>query len=636
MSSQQYKGPIHLTKEMYDTLMSTGSVVDEHGVTHTYEDGHEYITDEIDYVDLTSSQDVEGVKTFLNGIKIGADTTKLTGVENSAPVSGSTKAITSGAVYSTLSGKAPTSHASSSSTYGLGTTSNYGHVKLATGDMNNATGSDGVACGKNHTHGQYMPYGAVLMPTNPFGGKSLYINSVDNAFASADKKFYVTITRHSISSGGVTYPYIDSSKSVTDDDYFVDGPVVGTMTSSAHDLFNGSYEGGLSVSDGQYMKIRIMFGSNTSPSASTSYFPGYPYGVYYLSYYYTSVPTQVSQYRVYNKFSAHTVGWHLYNFSAFNGTLGNVNYIEQVNDGGNYQRSCVEFIIYGRSGGSTSITEIDYRLTRPDLARDGSTLTKYGSQNLYHQFTWYNDHAETAKITPEGYIYGSTLYEGGTSLANKYVARTTGSNKVYATDNSGNQTTLSIGTANGNAAIYRDSGSGTSTPNGYLVSHDPSNSYHVATKKYADERVTANPSGTSNTDLTKISIGGTVYNIPSGGSGGSIYMHKFYLDDILDFSVDVQFYVLSSSSTPYKPSAVSDFNSLITTLTNINNDGVDIILENTMYYQGYNIPYSIGKYSPTIVQVQYLNSSFSPITLDIDESFFNAHYLAISENIAEL
>lgn len=51
--------------------------------------------------------------------------------------------------------RTPVAHASSTTTYGVGTTSNYGHVKLATGDMNGATGSDGVAVGKNHTHSQY-------------------------------------------------------------------------------------------------------------------------------------------------------------------------------------------------------------------------------------------------------------------------------------------------------------------------------------------------------------------------------------------------------------------------------------------------------------------------------------------------
>ena len=44
----------------------------------------------------------------------------------------------------TLDGKAPTSHASSSSTYGLGSTSNYGHVKTING-LTQSSHSDGTA-----------------------------------------------------------------------------------------------------------------------------------------------------------------------------------------------------------------------------------------------------------------------------------------------------------------------------------------------------------------------------------------------------------------------------------------------------------------------------------------------------------
>ena len=44
----------------------------------------------------------------------------------------------------TLDGKAPTSHASSSSTYGLGTTANYGHVKTING-LTQSSHSDGTA-----------------------------------------------------------------------------------------------------------------------------------------------------------------------------------------------------------------------------------------------------------------------------------------------------------------------------------------------------------------------------------------------------------------------------------------------------------------------------------------------------------
>lgn len=54
------------------------------------------------------------------------------------------------------SARTPSAHATNSTTYGAGTTTNYGHVKLVTGDMNGATNTDGEACSKNHTHSQYL------------------------------------------------------------------------------------------------------------------------------------------------------------------------------------------------------------------------------------------------------------------------------------------------------------------------------------------------------------------------------------------------------------------------------------------------------------------------------------------------
>ena len=59
------------------------------------------------------------------------------------------------------------SHASANTTYGVGSTTNYGHVKLATGDMNGATHTDGVAVSKNHTHSQYV------LTTRKVNGKAL-------------------------------------------------------------------------------------------------------------------------------------------------------------------------------------------------------------------------------------------------------------------------------------------------------------------------------------------------------------------------------------------------------------------------------------------------------------------------------
>ena len=52
--------------------------------------------------------------------------------------------------------RTPTAHASSSTTYGVGTSSNYGHVKLGAANQNGATAADGVAAPNGHTHSQYV------------------------------------------------------------------------------------------------------------------------------------------------------------------------------------------------------------------------------------------------------------------------------------------------------------------------------------------------------------------------------------------------------------------------------------------------------------------------------------------------
>lgn len=59
-------------------------------------------------------------------------------------------------LQTTLDGKAAKSHASSATTYGVGTTSNYGHVKINNGDVDSVSTSNGVAAGMDHSHSSYV------------------------------------------------------------------------------------------------------------------------------------------------------------------------------------------------------------------------------------------------------------------------------------------------------------------------------------------------------------------------------------------------------------------------------------------------------------------------------------------------
>ena len=93
---------------------------------------------------------------------------------------------------------------------------------------------------------------------------------------------------------GVTYPHVDSTKTIADDDYIVDSAPTTTYNSiddpSLNKLFDGSVDTNfIRTSGDKYIKIRIIplatRQDDYSPAASTSAFPGYPYGWFALSTY---------------------------------------------------------------------------------------------------------------------------------------------------------------------------------------------------------------------------------------------------------------------------------------------------------------------------------------------------------------
>ena len=284
--------------------------------------------------------------------------------------------------------------------------------------------------------GNFVKYDDVLMPVNPFGGKKLYINSMDNAFASANLKYWAKVTTHKLEINGVTYPYIDTTKTMADDDYFVDSPVVSTLSNVY--IFDGNYETNCSCPANHYMKIHIQFAPFTDnwTASGGATWSGYPYGSYFLSYYNTNTPAQASQVRVYNKYAQHTIGWHLYTMTAYAGTLGSSGYIERLSDESDYLRSCVEFIVYGKTSGTAQVTQVDYKLSRPNLSNNGATVTKFGAQSLYHTFSWYqhNENAQnttTTSIGPSGLNAPSAI--GAVAVANGdriIIADSSNSNKM--------------------------------------------------------------------------------------------------------------------------------------------------------------------------------------------------------------
>lgn len=127
--------------------------------------------------------------------------------------------------------RTPTAHASANPTYGVGTTANYGHVKLQSGDMNNTSATDGIAAGLGHTHSNYGTY------SKPSGGipdsdlASTFVKSVNNT--NPDNTGDVTIDTDDIvvGDGSTSSTYIGSSLSTVVDDLSNRIGAAGTVTS---------------------------------------------------------------------------------------------------------------------------------------------------------------------------------------------------------------------------------------------------------------------------------------------------------------------------------------------------------------------------------------------------------------------
>ena len=76
----------------------------------------------------------------------------------------------------------PTAHASTATTYGAGTSSKYGHVKLVTGDVDSQTYTDGIAAAAAHTHSSYVTQNA-LNTELYIWGSSIYAQTLSEANA---------------------------------------------------------------------------------------------------------------------------------------------------------------------------------------------------------------------------------------------------------------------------------------------------------------------------------------------------------------------------------------------------------------------------------------------------------------------
>lgn len=260
----------------------------------------------------------------------------------------------------------------------------------------------------SHSHSNYVLLGDTLQNTNPFGGRQLYINTLDNVLAAANKKYFVTVTLHKKVVNSVTYPKAINASNITLPQW-EDSPIVATPNV---DLFNNNYEGGLYIPTDSYAKIRLDFNS-----AGTSYFAGYPYGTYYLSYYHTYTPDK-AQVRCYNGFAAHGIGYKTLNFTDYIGNNGGSSYIQQCTDSGNYSRREIEFIVFGHPSHSTTLTQIEWKLQRPNFASNTPIFSNYGPNKSYNIFTFGDQTNDNVTIYPSGNIV-ATKFIGNASSATK-------------------------------------------------------------------------------------------------------------------------------------------------------------------------------------------------------------------------
>lgn len=285
-------------------------------------------------------------------------------------------------------------------------------------------------------------------------GKNVYLGTLSNALYAANKRFPITITFHSISANGQTYPQEDTSLVDTETYRWTDGPILRTLdqTSGEAALFDGGYDSyRLSIPSGQYVKIRIQL---DAPFDSNFGYPGYQYGTYYLFSWDTQSPTKV-QYRVYNTHSQWPIGWRPTQNAAIytsDTELANYTPIWYINDGSNCYRKYIEFICFNeKASGYVRLRHIDWKLTRAGIEAKPLILANKPNNKVFGTFD------------------AITLKENGVLLSSKYASSSHTHN--YAGSNSAGGPATSVNVGSGTADAYRNIFFADSGSNNLLVTN---------------------------------------------------------------------------------------------------------------------------------------------------------------------
>lgn len=369
-------------------------------------------------IKMTPSADDEIV--ILDSITGDAATVKFSSfggnvdTSNLVPYTGANKHVNIGAYYfeSSLGFKK------------TGGTSN--QFLMANGNTNTYGTTAGTVAEGNHTHTftsitskptTLTGYGITdgirlddtIQNTNSFGGRKLYINSIDNVLAGADKKYWVTVTKHKKIYNSVNYPKAINTGDITLPQW-EDSPVIATYDGAQ--LFNNNYNGRISCESDEYLKVALDFSAD-----KTAYFDGYPYGTYYLNYYYTETPDK-AEVRCYNGLPIHTVGYKTGTFTDFINNNSSGAYIQQYTDNGNYQRRNIEFIIYGHPSHPTALTQIEWKLQRPEFNKHSSFVSNFTTNKLYQILKLGNQTTDKIILNPNGTIT-SDSFKTPTGTANQ-------------------------------------------------------------------------------------------------------------------------------------------------------------------------------------------------------------------------
>lgn len=156
---------IETTSNKTTTLSASSTNTQYPSAAATYTYGQTVLTDAKSYTD-TATKNVE--KT----------TNKKTTIEGNGNATDypSTSAVVGYA--------APIAHAVAGTTYGVGTTQKYGHVKLVAGDMNGKANADGQVPSLNHTHSQYAELAGAAFTGNVTIGGNLTVNGTTTTIES--------------------------------------------------------------------------------------------------------------------------------------------------------------------------------------------------------------------------------------------------------------------------------------------------------------------------------------------------------------------------------------------------------------------------------------------------------------------